>query len=288
MTLQTLILPVLMLSIAGLIISVGLDAELDDLLYVVRRPILLAKAVLAVNVIVPVAAALLVFLFPLAPVARAGVLMMAVSPVPPVAPVKELKVGAERCYAYGVYCALILLAIVIVPITVAILGRAYGVDVVLPVPLVARNVLLTVLLPLAVGLGVHRFFPGLARRLQPLLRALAMVLLLLAAAPLFVVAWPAIMGLVGNGTVLAMALTAAVGLAAGHLLGGPARANRAALAVTAAMRHPGIALMIAKTNNADKAVTAAILAMLIVGAVMATLYQLWAKRRGPQPVAVRT
>jgi BASS family bile acid:Na+ symporter len=288
MTLQALIPLVLTLSLAGLIIAVGLDAEVDDLLYVLRRPFMLLKAVVAVNVVVPIAAMFLVALFPLTPIARAGIILMAVSPVPPLVPGKEIKVGAEKCYAYGVYIALILLAVVIVPVTVDLLAQYYGREVSAPAPLVARNVLLTVLLPLAVGLAVHRLAPGLARRALPLVKALAGVLLLAAVAPLLVIIWPALMALIGNGTVLAMALTSAAGLAAGHLLGGPDRANRAALAMTAATRHPGIALMIAKTNNADKSVAAAILGMLLVGLIVGTLYQLWFKRRGPAGAPVHT
>jgi BASS family bile acid:Na+ symporter len=76
-----------------------------------------------------------------------------------------------------------------------------------------------------------------------------------------------------------MALTLAVGLAAGHLLGGPRPQDRAALAVTAATRHPGIALMIANVNNLDKAVVGAILGMLVMGLVVSTPYQIWVKRR---------
>jgi BASS family bile acid:Na+ symporter len=288
MAVQALIPLVITLSLVGLIVTVGLDAKLDDLVCVLRRPLLLAKAVLAVNVVVPVAAMLLVLVFPLTPAARAGVLLMAVSPVPPLVPGKQVKTGAEKSYAYGVYTALILLAVVIVPATVAALGRVYGVQVALPVPLVARNVILTVLLPLAAGVAIQRLAPALARRILPLVKAVATVLLFLAIAPLLVVAWPAVMGLAGNGTILAMALTAAIGLAAGHLLGGPDRANRGALAIAACIRHPGIALMIAKANNADRSVSAAILGMLLVGAVVASLYQLWLKRRSPLPAAVRT
>jgi BASS family bile acid:Na+ symporter len=277
--LHTLIPLLFTISLAGLVAAVGLDADADDLLYLVRRPVQLAKAVLAVNVIVPIAAALLVFVFPLSPVARAGILLMAVSPVPPLVPGSELKVGAAKSYAYGLYAALIVLAVVTVPLAVAIFARVYGVNVVLPVPMVARDVLLSVLLPLAVGLAVRRLAPGAARRILPTVKALTMILLLLAAAPVIVIAAPAMTRLIGNGTVLAMALTAAIALAAGHLLGGPDVQDRAALAVTAATRHPGLALMIATANHADRAIAAAILDFLIVGALVAIPYRRWLKRR---------
>lgn len=285
--LATLIPLILTTSLAALIVAVGMDAEFDDLLYLFRRPVRLLKAVLAVNVVVPIAAVLLVFVFPLSAIARAGILMMAVSPVPPLVPGKELKVSEGKSYAYGLYLALAVLSVVIVPLAVEIMSRIYGVDVDLPVALVARNVALTVLLPLAVGLVVRRFAPAFAQRAAGMVRKIAMLLLLLAVIPLLIKTWPAVVALIGNGTFLAMALAAAVALAAGHLLGGPELQDRAALAVTAATRHPGIAMMIANANHADKHVTAAILAMLLVGLIVGIPYQFWIKRRarGPTPAA---
>ena len=277
--LATLIPIVLTTSLAALIVAVGMDADMDDLLHLWRRPAELANAVLAVNVVVPLAAVLLVFVFPLTQVARAGILLMAVSPVPPLAPGKQLKVGGAKSYAYGLYLALALLSVIIVPLTVEILSRIYGVEVNLPVALIARNVALGVLLPLAVGLFLRRIAPLFADRAAPLVRKIAMLLLVIAVIPLLIKAWPGLVALVGNGTILAMALTAAIALAAGHLLGGPELSGRAALAVTAATRHPGIAMMIANFNQADRQVAAAVLAMMFVGMFVGAPYQLWIKRR---------
>lgn len=277
--LATLIPIVLTTSLAALIVAVGMDADRDDLLYLFRRPLKLAKAVLAVNVIVPIAAVLLVFVFPLTQVARVGILLMAVSPVPPLVPGKELKVGGGKSYSYSLYLALALLSVIIVPLAVEILSGIYGVEVNLPVALIARNVALSVILPLAIGLVVRRIAPAFAGRAAPLVRKIAMLLLLLAVVPLVIKAWPGLVALVGNGTILAMALTAAVALAAGHLLGGPELPDRAALAMTAATRHPGIAMMIANVNQADKHVVAAVLAVMFVGLFVGVPYQLWIKRR---------
>lgn len=277
--LATLIPIVLTTSLAALIVAVGMDADRGDLLYLFRQPVKLAKAVLAVNVIVPIAAVLLVFVFPLTQVARAGILLMAVSPAPPLAPGKELKVGGGKSYSYGLYLALAVLSVIIVPLTVEILSGIYGVAVNLPVALIARNVALSVILPLAVGLIVRRIAPAFAERAAPLVRKISMLLLAIAVIPLVIKAWPGLVALVGDGTILAMALTAAIALAAGHLLGGPELADRAALAMTAATRHPGIAMMIANVNQADKHVVAAVLAVMFVGLVVGAPYQIWIKRR---------
>ena len=55
-----------------------------------------------------------------------------------------------------------------------------------------------------------------------------------------------------------MALLALVTLAGGHLLGGPVPEDRTALAVASSMRHPGLAMMIAKVELPDQQIAAVI------------------------------
>ncbi|MFL5296214.1 MAG: hypothetical protein ACJ798_07515 [Phenylobacterium sp.] len=281
------ILPLLIgVSLAALVMAVGMDSSLGELLALFRQPVRLAKAVLAVNVLVPIAAMVLVELFPLSPVARGGILLMAVSPVPPLVPGKQLKAGGSKTYGYALYTALALISVVVVPLSVSILSRFYDVEIPLSPTAVARTVATSVLAPLAFGLLLHRIAPGFSERLSPMIRKLAMLLVLVALVPILIAAWPALAALAGNGTLLAMALLAAIGLAAGHLLGGPDLSDRGALAVTAATRHPGIAIMIATAAGGDKRVTAAILAAVLVGLVVGIPYQMWlSRRRGAAPVA---
>jgi BASS family bile acid:Na+ symporter len=269
------------ISLAGLVASFGMDATLDDLMSLFRRPMRLLKAVLAVNMIVPAAAVVICAVLPETQVVRAGLLVMAVSPVPPLVPGKALRTGASKSYTYGLFAALALLSVVIVPVSVAILAPLYGAVIPLGPFAVAKNVGLSVVLPLAAGLAIRNFMPASARRLGPLMAKISMVLLLAAFLPILVLAWPAMVAMANNGAYLAMALLAAVALLAGHLLGGPERSARVALATAAATRHPGIALMIAGTATDDKRITAAIVAVMLTALVVSIPYQIWLKRSSP-------
>jgi BASS family bile acid:Na+ symporter len=86
--------------------------------------------------------------------------------------------------------------------------------------------------------------------------------------------------LVGNGTLLAMVLLVLVGLAAGHLLGGPDPEDRTVLALSTATRHPAIAIAIAHANFPDqKLAPAAVLLYVVVSVIAGMPYLKWAKRR---------
>jgi BASS family bile acid:Na+ symporter len=273
------IIPLLLtLSLAGLVTSVGLNSTRDDLLYVLRRPALLFKAILAVDVIPPIAAIALMSFLPLEPVVKAGILLMSIAPVPPLVPGQQLGVGASKQYAYGVYVALVLLTIVVVPIWFAVASRVFGRAETVSFMTMAQTILTGVLIPLAIGMLVRRFAPDFAARAMPWLYRLSMLLVLLAFLPIVIAVWPAITALVGNGTLVTMALVIVIALAGGHLLGGPDLEDRATLAIASSVRHPGIAMMLANANFADKRITAAVLLFLLVGMVVGIPYKRWIKR----------
>lgn len=281
--LQQLVPFVFAASLFLLALNVGLDATVADLMSVFRSPGRLLAAFSAVNVIVPVAAIVLVRLAPISAAAAAGVLLMAISPAPPLIPGKVLKAGGGKAYAYGLYTALILLAVTVVPVWVVILDAIFVAEISLPAPAVARNVALTVLLPLLAGLVIQRLAPAIARQAAGVLPKVAMIALFAAFAPMLVAVWPAFVSLTGDGAALVMVMVSLVGLTAGHLLGGPTLADRASLAAVAATRHPGIALLIASANTDDPRVKAAILGVLVIGMLVAVPYQLWVRRQAPNP-----
>jgi BASS family bile acid:Na+ symporter len=276
---QHLVPLVLAVSLGVLAFSIGLDATLDDVTSVLRQPLELAKAVGAVFLAPPLVGAALIAIFPLSPTSKAALMLMAVSPVPPLVPSKAMKTGARRAYAYGVYTALVVMSVLFVPLMVNILGRIYGDDLQISPGVVARKISLGVLLPLAIGLAVRARFPQSAQRWSPIIGKIALALVILPVLPLLVLLWPKLSALMGDGTVAAAMLLATAGLAAGYLLGGPDPHDRSTLAVTAAIRHPGIAVMIATANAYSKQVSLAIVLMLLAGFIVVTLYQTWVRRQ---------
>jgi BASS family bile acid:Na+ symporter len=112
-----------------------------------------------------------------------------------------------------------------------------------------------------------------------------MVLVLLAFLPIIITAWPALASLVGNGTMLAMAIVTIITLGVGHVLGGPRTRDRATLAIASSVRHPGIAMSIAAANFNDPRISAAILLFLLVGMVVSAPYIAWVKREPPERAA---
>ncbi len=187
--------------------------------------------------------------------------------------------AAGAPYAIGLLATAALLAIVFVPLAVGLLGSAVGLSArVSPVP-VAAMVAMTVLAPLAAGVLVHRLAPALAERLAKPVSLVASVLLVVGVLAVLLVAMPAIILLMGNGTLAAIVAFVLVGLAVGHVLGGPDPADRTVLALMTASRHPGVAITIASASFPErKPIVAAILLYLLVNAILYLPYRAWCRR----------
>jgi BASS family bile acid:Na+ symporter len=218
-------------------------------------------------------------LFPLTPDIKAGIVLMGVAPLAPLAPGKMLKAGAPPSFTVGMYVALMLLAVVVVPATLALLSALFPVDVSIAPMKIARLVIISVLAPLVVGAVISAVAPAFAQRAAPVVLLLGNIGLVIFLLPALAVLARPMLALIGNGTIVVIMITVAAGLAAGHLLGGPEPADREALAFAAATRHPGIAAMIARENFQDHKLVPVLILFLLTGVVVSAVYRAWASRR---------
>jgi BASS family bile acid:Na+ symporter len=279
-SLRTLIIVGLVASALLNLFSVGLKASLQDATYLFRRPGELARALLAMNVLMPLFALGLISVFDFNPAVRIALVALSLSPIPPPVPAKEVRSGGSASYALGLQVAIGSLAIVFVPLAMAAIGQVRGVALQTNIPRITIVVFITILIPIALGIIVHHRAPAFADRIATPLTSITTLGLVACAIVVWISAAPAMWSLIGNGTVLAFAAFVLVGLACGHLLAGPVRQNQTALAIATASRHPGIALTLAKANFPDETlVVPALLLYLLVNVVVAVPYILWTKRR---------
>ncbi len=278
MDLSALIRAGIVVSLALLVMALGMRSAPGDLTYLFGRPRLLIRSLLAMGVLVPLFALLLSALFDLHPAVKIALVSLALSPVPPFLPDKQLKLGNDRGYVYGLFVGAALCSVVTIPASTALLVGHLGVEEHIGAGKVLSLVLITLLFPLLAGVIVRRLWPGAAHWSAALSRA-ATVLLVVAILPVLFAEWRAIVELLGNGTVLAFALLAVAGVLIGHFLGGPDPEDRSVLALACASRHPAVALAVASSSFPnERLVPAAVLLALLVGALASTPYSLWRKR----------
>jgi len=279
MDLKTLIMLAVQLALLLLIFAVGLRARWDDLLYVLKKPADFGKALIAVNLVVPLAATLVASALPLEWTTKAGLIIMAVSPLAPFASGKMLKSSKDRSYDVGIYAALVLAAVIVVPLTVALLNPLYEHHATVSIREVAWFVTKSVVLPLAAGMFIATYWANFAERAAPIATKITYAVIIPLAVIYLVKNGSQLVALIGQGAMVVIVATVVAGLAAGHLLGGPRPGKRAALAQAAATRHPGIAALIARDDFHSPNVMAAVLLFLLTSVVLTTVYGIWMKRQ---------
>ncbi len=275
----TILKLVLLLGVVLLVVSIGIRARLEGLQRLLRRPALALRAMVAMYVALPAFVLLVAWFVPLQEGVGAVLLGFAVAPVLPPWAKKAAAAGGQTDYVIGLEVLSCGVALLVVPLMIWIVYRVFGVATVLE-PLAVEVVLLvTVAAPLALGMGLARLYPGAAPRLAALADRVGGVVLLLGAVVLLIVHGRAILGVIGQGTLVVTLVVVGFGLLVGHLLGGPDPGNRGALASATVLRHPAIALLLASGAfpEQEAAVIGTVLLYLLAALLLAVPYERWRK-----------
>lgn len=278
MTLQQAIGLAIQFSMALMLFSVALRSPRREVVHLLHEPGLLARSLLAMNVLMPVVAVAIAVAFDLNPAVEIALVASALAPIPPIVPGKEIRAGGRQSYVLRLLAVSGLVSIVFVPAMAALLGHGFGRPVHVAVGSITKIVAASILLPLLAGYAFRHVAPSLAGRIAKPLSTVAMVLLVAACLPVLVQVWPALKSLVGNFTLLAIVAFVLIGLAVGHVLGGPDPDHRTVLALSTATRHPAVAIAVLQGTPHPNAAIAAVLLVLLTGMVVSIPYVKWRSR----------
>ena len=268
-------------SLAVLVFGSGLGARFNDVTALLRQRWLLARSLLAVLIVAPMFAIILVRAFSVNPEVAIALVALSISPLPPLLPSRGAKAGGEPEYGLGLVLVLAVLAVPVILVSVEVLQAVFGRDYVAIPWAIARLLTLSVLGPLVAGMTVARISPSTAQRLEGPLRRTQRWLLPIAMVVLVISAAPKISALAGGDTVTVVGAFVVGAFAVGHLLGGPDRRHSAVLAFATGCRHPATALALASANFPGGDEHAAVALYGVATAVVGAAYTLWFKGRRP-------
>ena len=106
---------VLVTGLLLLVATLGLQANPGDVTALLRQPGRLFRSLTSMLVVMPIVAAALAAAFDLDRAVKIALVALALSPVPPFLPPKNIKAGGESSYAIGLLVATSLVSIVYVP-----------------------------------------------------------------------------------------------------------------------------------------------------------------------------
>jgi BASS family bile acid:Na+ symporter len=269
-------------AIALIGLSAGLAARPADLAWLWRQPGRLGRSLFSAVLVMPVVVLVVLIAIPLPRETQASLLMLAIVPAAPLAIGKSARQGGHPAYAISLQVTLILLMVVTIPLLQLALGGLFHRDLSLGALAATKRAVLTQVVPLGVGLLFAWRWPAGAQRLGPPVSKIALTVLLAIFVVVLVASGRVLLNL-GATSYIAMTLVAALGVLAGHTLGGPTPDCRRTLAVFTALRHPGLAILLVTLNAPTLKVAPAVVAYLIVATVVLAVYHRFAGATAGEP-----
>jgi len=258
-------------------VTAGLGLSVHDIVAPLRRARLVAAALLANFVIAPCIAYALTELIPLDRSHAIGLLLLGSAAGAPFLPKLAELAHGDKAFAVGLMLLLMVGSVVFMPIALPLLVPGLSAE---PWPIL-KPLLLTMLLPLSVGVFVKSRWTLRALPLQRVFGIVSNVSMLLAVLLLIGLNFQAMLGTFGTGAVAVGVAFVSLSLGAGYVLGGPHPTTRSVLGVGTGQRNIAAALLIATENfREDPGVTAMLLISTFAGVVVLVL----AARRFAKPV----
>src|SRR5215467_6519503 len=269
-------------TVFAVMFDLGLAIEPGEFRWVGKRPGLMLKALFSVLIAVPALAWLVASTLDLPRAAEIGIVLMAISPGAPVALRRSLRAGGHQTFAPALQIAVAALAVISMPLSMEAFDHYYGGQATADPLEIARQVFIAQLMPLSLGILTARLGSAQAAWLEPKVKRLASVLLLVLLVLVMANVWQVVIG-AGLRVTMAIVIVTILAVTVGHLLGGPEPATRTATAICSAARNAGLALLVATLNAASPAITAAVLAYFVIAFVTLIPYVAWRRRVGALP-----
>jgi predicted Na+-dependent transporter len=242
-----LVPPLLLLDcfVAIVMFSIGLRVSGGELLGILQNRALFVRTLLANCVLIPALGFLLIHVFPLAPDASVGILLLAAIPGTPIALQFTRQAKTRLAFAASMTFVLSLVSLAMTPLAIEITPLAAQRSE-RPLLLLIANIALYIALPLVFGLWTARGLPKVAPRFVLPLGVLATLTFLLLMWETRLVRRQAFDTIRGGGSVAAMAILLLVSMLIGWLCGGPDRESRRVLATATSMRSVVVVLYVAR------------------------------------------
>src|SRR5271166_6358288 len=242
-----LIPPLLLLNffVAVVMLSIGLRVRGGELIDILRDRALFTRTLVANCVLVPAIGFLLVHIFPLAPDARIGILLLAAIPGTPIAAQFTRMAKTRLAFAAAMIFVLSLVSIAMIPLAIEVIPETAQRNQ-RPLLLLATSIALYIALPLCAGLWAARRAPKIAPRLVLPLGVLATIAFIFLMWETRLVRREAFGAIRGGGSILAMLLLLLLSMVIGWLIGGPDHESRRVLATSTGMRSVIVVLYVAR------------------------------------------
>ena len=276
-----------LIMIVSTMLGAGLQVHRQHLIETMKNYGLLAKALVANFVLVPLFAYALVRGFHVGPEVSTGILLMAMAPgVPFLVNSAGRTQGGSLAFALEIAFLFSALSVVTIPVTASLLLSSEELAG-LPASQFLTTLVLFQLVPLVIGVLIApRLKASVAERIVKVLHIVFLVAVAVLIVVLAAKVWQSISSIYGFGHLLVIAAIGVFALCVGWLLGGPDRMHRRTLSVATLMRNIGLCALIGTSQFAGTLVVPAILTYFVITFILSLPIRMYYQRTRQSAAAV--
>ena len=252
---------------------VGLSYTVRQIVDPLRNARLVILALVANFVLVPLLAFAVTRILSLDRPLEIGLILLATAAGAPFLVQLVRAAGGDLALSAGLLVLLLVATLAYMPLVVPLALPGVTVS----TGSIADSLVMTMLLPLVLGLAVDGFAPTWAERLRPVMGQVAQIALVVLAVTISLANLREILGVFGTGAILAALLVIGGAFVVGYVTGGPDGDTRVVMGLGTAQRNIAAAMVVATQDIGDPDVTVMVVVSSLVG--LALLFPLaWALR----------
>jgi len=246
-------------------LAMGLSLTIQQIWNPLRNVRLVILALLANFILVPALAYLIQLVLPLDDGLSTGLILVGCAAGAPFLTKLVQVAKGDAAFSVGLMTLLMVVTVFYLPTVLPVLLPGASVS---PWD-IARSLIMTMLVPLGIGLFFRARYASAAASLAPHLNQISSMALVLIVVAVLVLEFSAIIGIIGTGGILAALIFLVGALAIGLLLGGIDPSTRPVLGLGTAQRNLAAAMLVAGQSFSDEPnVLVMVMLVLILGIIL--------------------
>jgi len=251
----------LLVFVAGSMLGAGLRLTVREILQPLRNARLVALALVANFVLVPLLAYLILLAIPLDRPLKVGLILLSTAGGAPFLPVLARIAKGNVAFSVGLMIVLMVVTVVYMPVVLPLLLPGVEVS---PWE-IARNLILLMLLPLGIGLLFRARSEAVAEILRKIADNATNYSLVLVLALILTLHFNGIISVIGSGAILAGAIFMVGAFLLGYFMGGPGSDTKRVLGLATGQRNIAAAMLVASRNFSEPMVIVMLLIVTLLG-----------------------
>ncbi len=242
-------------------LAMGLSLTVAQIIEPLKNTRLVILALVANFILVPALAYGITALIPVSEGQRIGLILLGTAAGAPFLPKLAQAAKGDMAFSVGLMVLLMVVTVVFLPLVLPLLLAGVEVN-----PLdIASSLIVTMLIPLAIGLFIKARYADSAEHLQPTFAQASNTSLMLMMGILLMLNVRNILSVIGTGIIIAGIIFIVVSFVIGYLLGGSDSGTKSVMGLGTGQRNISAALVVAGQNFTDPDVLITLIVIALLG-----------------------